>query len=61
MLGRYSREDFHQHSSVPRPSRMSVVMMEPRWKRIVAGEAWSRLVISSMPRSAYTTTLPSNL
>ena len=40
---------------------MSVVMTEPRWKRIVAGEAWSRLVISSMPRSAYTTTLPSNL
>ena len=40
---------------------MSVVMTEPRWKRMVAGEAWSRLVTSSMPGSAYTAALPSNL
>ena len=60
VLGRYSREDFHQHSSVPRAGTMSVVMTEPRWKRIVAGEAWSSLVTSSMAASAYTTTLPSN-
>ena len=60
MLGRYSREDFHQHSSVPRAGTMSVVMTESRWKRIVAGEAWSRVVTSSMAGSAYTATLPSN-
>ena len=60
MLGRYSREDFHQHSSVPRAGTMSVVMTEPRWKRIVAGEAWSRLVTSSMAGSAYIATLPTS-
>ena len=40
---------------------MSKVMTEPGWKRIVAGEAWSRLVTSIMAGSAYTAILPSNL
>ena len=49
------------HCLAPRASTMSVVMTEPRWKRMVAGEAWSRLVTSSMAGSAYTAALPSNL